>query len=368
MHHYTHRRVVRKGKRDGRSWRYTIWPFKQLKSPEPKSDQDIPAQYEVEIIKAAENKISHEAEKWKALDEKLKPDYCEKLSVRNSALKEFSKESEEAEISQREFDTAKQKYEALTMPALDVKWRNFWLLFLAVVEFPLNSEVFTIFGESQIKTLVFASSLCVGIPIFGHFFGQSIRQEYKNTSDKILMITMPIVTLSVLAVLGFIRSHYFEAVVNQHLIGISINPSQMTILFIIINVAIFFIAIIVSYEGSHPDKRKFHTVVNRYKTALKRLEKETAEASEAGSELKAAEKQLQRIRQKRQKSYESFLQSIQTIVDTGEWLVSAYRAANLRERMNIPPCFKAEAQIPKSPQESLILDWNCENVSGVNQT
>lgn len=171
MHHYTHRRVVRKGRKDGRNWRYTLWPFRHEKQPEPKADQEIAPQYEIEIIKASENEISKEAEDWKELDKKLKPDYCEAVTELDNARKMYLKEADEADIAQEEFNAARQKYESLAMPALDLKWRNFWLVFIAIVEFPLNSVVFNVFGESRILTLLFAAGLCVMIPLFGHFWG-----------------------------------------------------------------------------------------------------------------------------------------------------------------------------------------------------
>ena len=183
-----------------------------------------------------------------------------------------------------------------------------------------------------------------------------------------MMIAMPIVILLVLGVIAFVRSAYFEAEVNQKVIGISISPTQLTIIFIIINVAMFLGAVIVSYESAHPNKNDFKSIVKRYKTALRNLHKEAAEAKDAGRAFAKAEMRLQQIRQRRLKSYEHFVQTIKTIVDSGEWLVSAYRAANLREQKDIPPCLKNAPQTPQISEDLLQLDWNCGQLRTGNQS
>ncbi len=364
MHKYTHHLVTCKGKKDGRNWKYSFWPFRTEKPVEPKPEQEMPPQFETEIVKAAENDVAKDAEKWKELDQKLKPKYCQAVAVLDNARKKHLKESEEADLAKTEFDAAKTKYEELTMPALDAKWRNLWLIFIAIAEFPLNSIVFGILGSGRLETYIISAGLCVAIPLIAHFFGQSIRQENKNSTDIILMITMPVTILLILGAIAFIRAKYFEAMIHQDLIGISITPTQMTILFIIINMAIFLVAVMVSYEGSHPDKKYFKTITGRYKEAMKRLQKEATEATEAGAELARAEQNFQQVRQHRLKSHEKFIQAIKTIVDGGEWLVSSYRAANLRVRKDIPQCFKQQPQSPAIAEELLKLDWECNGQAG----
>ena len=85
MHSCSHRRVVHKGKKDGRNWWYTIWPFTRDKLYEPKADQQI--------------------------------------------------------------------------PVLDMKWINFWLIFMVVIEFPFNSIFFSVFAKSRFLIFLFAAVL-----------------------------------------------------------------------------------------------------------------------------------------------------------------------------------------------------------------
>ncbi|MBC8181879.1 hypothetical protein H8E88_12235 [candidate division KSB1 bacterium] len=368
MRKYSHHKVTCKGKKDGRDWKYSFWPFRKAKPSEPKLKQDIPSHYETELAQAGENIIASEGEKWQKLDQSLKPNYCQAVADLKHADKVYARESEEAELANQEFAAAKAKYEALTMPVLDAKWRNFWLFLIAVAEFPLNSMVFRILGAERVETYLISIMICVGIPLIAHQFGQAIKQEYKNKTDIILMITMPVIVLAMLGAISFIRAKYFEAMVSTELLGISLSPTQMTILFIIINVAIFLIAVMISYEGSHPDKNHFHTVIKRYKETLKKLEKEATEAKAAGRMLAQAERNYQRLRQYREKSYRKFVQKIKSIAESAEWLASSYRAANMRVRKDIPPCFKQPVQSSEIPEELLEIDWECSDfTSGAEQ-
>jgi hypothetical protein len=120
------------------------------------------------------------------------------------------------------------------------------------------------------------------------------------------------------------------------------------------------VAVVISYEGTHADKRYFNTVYKHYRQALKRLQKETTEAEQAARILGKREAELQKIHHFRQKSYEMFVQEITGIQEWSEWLVASYRAANMRVRDSIPACFLDEPKIPELPVELLTLDWTCQ--------
>ncbi|MDP2209732.1 MAG: hypothetical protein Q8K98_13320 [Bacteroidota bacterium] len=358
---YTYRKVTRRGKKDGRNWKWKFWPFKEAKPMEPKTDQQMPAQFETEIIQGCENDGAHIANEWKELDKKLKPEYCKVLKYLRQRKEKYDKEAgEENEVS-KEYETARNKYQELPAPALNPSWHLFWMIIIGIVEFPLNGLVFSLFGADRIETYIMASAMCFAVPLLAHFFGKSLRQEIKSTTDIALLIAMPIVMLATLGVVAFLRAKFFEAIQSYELLGISLSPQQATILFVIINVAIFFIAVIISYEGNHPNHAEYKNVLKRYKEALKRLKKESGEAKMAGEELKQAELKYQQLRQHREKSHQRYLQEIHIRKELGEWLVAAYRASNLKVRGDIPECFKKEP-IPLTIPDSMVnLDWDCHD-------
>ncbi|MBZ5554044.1 MAG: hypothetical protein LAO21_15115 [Acidobacteriia bacterium] len=368
MKRYTYRSVTRRGKKDGRDWKWKFWPMREPKSREPKSDQTIPAQYETEIIESAESIAARTAEDWKRTDEKLKPQYCEALRHYEMAKDAHKKEAAEAEVAGREYDTARSKFLGIDPPPLSPKWRVFWLILIGICEFPLNGLVFQIFGAERVETYIMAGAMCLVFPLAAHFFGQSLRQEEKTRTDFALLIAAPIVVLGLLAVVGFLRAKFFEAVNSYEIIGIRLSPEQATILFVVINLAIFFVAVVVSYEGSYPDSRYCKGIAKRYKESLKYMQKESDEAQAAAGTLQEADLSYQHIRQLRSKTHERFLQEMKTIMEGGDWLVAAYRATNLSVRPDVPECFKIPPKIRDFVAESQELDWDCGDLAKKEKT
>lgn len=364
MKRYTYTFVTRHGKKDGRDWKWEFWPFfRQMKPAEPKVNQTIPAQFETELLRAGENSSAVTAQQWKKMDETLKPRYCQARNRLKNAIQRCKKESSEAKAAMLEYEAAEKKFQDLSVPALDPRWRIFWLVLIGIAEFPLNGLVFSIFGAERAETYIMASAMCLMIPIAAHFFGQSLRQEHKTGIDKGFLIILPLVILGALAVIAILRAKFFEAMKSQKLIGVTLTPEQATVLFIIINVALFFVAIIVSYEGSHPNHSLYNTLRKRLKESLKRFRKESKEAERAAKELERIEHIYHRERQLREKSFERFLQEAHTTKESTEWLVSAYRRENIvARRGDIPDCFKAAPAPVEIPGQLLHLDWDCDEL------
>jgi hypothetical protein len=359
MKRYTYRSVVRRGRKDGRDWEWKFWPFKAEKHREPKSDQTIPAQYETEILQMGLSKVSEIAEEWKELDKKLKPEYCKALAAYNHASQRYKKEKGEEKQASDEFETARQKYEAISPPALAAGWKRFWLILLGLGEFPINAMIFQILGQGQRETILFSALICVVIPLAAHWFGHGLRQDVRDKRDIWLMIAGPVILLAVLTMIALMRAKYFEAVETHQLLGLTVTPTEGTIFFLVINLMVYFVALVISYQGSHPNHKLYTEVNQRYKEALERLTKEAGEAKRAGEELKQAEMLYQEIRQRREKSHQRLIEQARTIQEGVEWLASAYRASNLSVRPDVPDCFKKPLNDIVLPASFSGLDWEC---------
>ena len=361
MKHYTYRSVTCRGKRDGRDWKWTFWPFTQAKLRDPKPDQEMPANFEVELIQAAQNDINLEAAKWQKVDLKLKPAYCAALKELESTEAQHNSETHEAEEAKNEFSAIKKKYEDLSAAPLSKKWKIFWLILIGILEFPLNSKVFAVMGDNQLGTYLIAAGMCITIPLLAHFWGEAMRQEKWQGVELGKLIGIPTAMLLILLALSFVRAKYFEAMNAQDLIGISITPLQMTALFIIINIGLFMAAALISYEACPPERKIYDAISKQYRLALRQYEKETSEATASRTSLSKCEQNYQRIRQVRQARHQQSVQELKTISASCEWYLRAYRAANQRQRPDIPPCFRTAPQVPIIPQEMMILNWECSD-------
>jgi hypothetical protein len=373
-HRITYRSVRRRGKKDGRDWRWKFWPpkwpFREPKEPSPTEDQDKPAQFELTLKEAAEAEMQWIAEEWRAADEKLKADYCRAQAERKQAKEQYDKEAQEATAAMGVYQKASEELAKISSPALSPSWMIFWLIVIGIGEFPLNAIVFDILGHERTETYLVAAFIGIFFPLAAHVFGSALRQEIKSTTDKVLTAIAPVVVLAFLAVIGFLRAKFFETLKLQELLGITVTPTQATILFIVINVAVFFVAAVISYEGTHANRKEYKTLRRKLKEAFRSLKKESAEAKAAATRLAKAEEWYQQALHRRQKNFERVAERARLIKENNDWLIQVYRDANVEARRNAstPACFKEppiEAQIPAGLQN---LDWNGSEPAAGSQT
>lgn len=367
---YTYGSVKRKGKKDGRDWRWKFWPpkwpFRESKEPIPPISQSEPAQFESALTEAAEADMQSLAEEWKAMDEKLKPEYCQAEAERGIAKETYEKEAGEEKTALGVYEKASEAFLKVPSPPLSPSWMRFWLFVIAIGEFPLNAVVFQVLGQSRAETYLVAAFIGIFFPLAAHAFGKSLRQENKSKTDQVLVALSPLFVLAILTGLGFVRAKFFEALELQQLLGITVTPTQATVLFIVINIAVFFVAVVISYQGSHGNEAEYNTLQKAFMHALNRLGKESGEAKAAAERLTRAEERFQKALHRRHKSFEKIAEQAKHIKETNDWFVSVYRFANMEARRNPanPECFKkppAEAKIPDSLQN---LDWDCPKTPG----
>lgn len=360
---YSYCRVKRQAKRDGRPWKWEVWPFiKKEKNLIPEDTYKNHAPFELTLKEAAEADMAYLAEKWRQKDEKLKRKYCVALKRFNIARDSLDKESREAQEANKKYQVATEEFVRLGKPRLSPFWKYFWLFFLGLAEFPLNGVVFSIFGAGRIETYIMAASMCFAIPLFAHFTGQSIKQEIKVKKDFIiLIIVLSIVFLGLIA-LAIIRAEYLAEMLSD--LGIKISPSLAGGIFVIINLLVFSVATLISYEGSHPNQTEYNNKRSEYKRLRKELLKESSEAKRAACKYKKALENLQKAKVKREKEFEKNKEKAKKIKQACEWLQQVYRNKNAEARgreIGSIQCFKLKLASPSIPDVFEMIDWECIN-------
>lgn len=370
MKRYTYRGIRRVGKKDGRNWNWKFWPFiKTPKEPQPELNQTVPAEFEKEYKECGETIIRGFSSDWEETDSKLKPKFCRALKNYMHLKDQYKKESTEAIEAKAQFDEAAKKFYELQAPDLDIKWKLFWLILIGIFEFPLNGLIFSIFGVQRIETYIIAGAMCIVIPLAAHLLGKSLHQENKSVMDKLFIWLIPLVFLLMLFVIAYLRAKYFEAMLSQNIIGISITPQMATIMFLVINIAIFTVATIVSYEGSHPHHTLYTTRRLMMKEALKILSKESEEAEEFAQQLASAQKELEETRGYREKRWRWYYEKANEEKEKVDFGIAIYRKANMEARMAsaVPECFKNASLEAVIPPNLLTLDWNCSDIDNVKR-
>jgi hypothetical protein len=364
MKTYSQYAVKRQGKKDGRNFAWKIWPFaKRAKDPTPRIDEEEFPFYENEIFEVGESEMHQISKKWAEIDHKLKTDYCIALSTQLDAEKNYMKEIAEADTAGKDLEPFKKEYQSIATPAISHKWMYVWLFIIGIAELPLNSVAFQILGASKLETYVMTFIIGIILPIAAHYFGQSIRQDRHSLKDIIIMVVAPLVVISLISAISIFRETLFDTLQQNSILKVNMTPQTATILFIIINISVFFVATIVSYQGSHRNHEEFRSKQRRYRDALRSLNKESAEASKAAKILQKANMALEMKKQQRSKIHEKFSEEAKILKENYEWLVRSYRTANMSVRTSAtyPTCFKKDPKAMIIPS-SLIpenLDWEC---------
>jgi hypothetical protein len=353
------------GRRNGRNFRWKFWPFIKIsKEPIPTIDDTVIPQFEHELFEAAESEIIRISEKWKQTDQYLKTNYCKAVIEHKDAHESYEKEVKEAITALNTFERIKGQLEELTAPSLSAFWTLFLLICIAIAEFPLNSIAFQIFGASMIETIVMTASIMLIFPFAAHFFGKSLKQNHHKIKDIIIIIVTPLVIFGLIGAISIFRESLFETLQTKSFLRINMAPKTAMILFVLINIAIFFVATLIAYEGAYPDHAGYRTIRKIYKTALLSHEKESTEAKKAAKRLWDANHSLEENKQKRSKVHERMYEQAKIIMNSYDWLVRCYRNANMSVRDNaiIPKCFKDRPQLPEIPEllDPKKLDWDCK--------
>ena len=365
---YAYRGVVGRGKKDGREWKWEFWPFLKSEKPsEPKPDQEETAAFEEELLQLGESEIAPIVKKWKKIDEKLKPEYCNAKNDDARADNELERLTEEKKESFEEYKDTKEKLNKFTPPSLDKKWEFIFLVVIGISEFFINSLIFQLFGEDKLKTNLFALGIGVIIPLLAYWLGHLLKQQYKSTMDKVWLIVIPISVLGVLEVISVLRAAFFEGTGIVETLHLNISETQFTVGFFIINIVFFIGAVVISYFASHPQGDIYKQAKKLFKIALEEFKEDEHEVKDAAEEAERTDNSLEKITHLRAKIHQKLYAEAMMIKETIEWLTKSYKAMNLRHRPDYPPCFKKQHQVPEIPSELKILDWNCQENNSVEE-
>jgi hypothetical protein len=351
--------IRRKGRQDGRNFTWKFWPIThEKKEPVPPKDQKEIAAFENVLFNFTSNDLGKISEQWSKVDEGLKPNVEKAYVALMNAEERYKKEKNEADAVEDDYQKAKQDYFNIPVPSFSPTLATLLLIFIAIGEFPLNSMVFQLFGENKSLTYIIAALICVSIPLAAHFFGMSLKNVKKSLTDIILISSLPILILLEIGAIAWIREKYFEAMMLNNVANLKISSEQLTIIFVIINLAIFFIATFISYSSSYENNQEYRSMKKLYTRIKKRYDKEYKEEAEANLQLERNEKQFKHLKQQREKRFEQFQSKASQLIKVFEGYIWCYRDSNINVRYMTgkPACFDIKIVLPEMPASLVKLD------------
>jgi len=359
---YTVWKAKRKGRKDGRDWRWTFWPlFKTSKPVFPDDSETKVTPYEKSIKDGAEKDIAKIKEEFYKIDGKLKQRYCSLEKAEKDLSAKLPKEKKEAEDAEQNFKDIQDQLARLGEPVIKAWVVKLILLLFMITEFPLNAMVFAIFGEGRFMTYFMAGVICFGIPLGAHYVGKVLKQELKSKNDISFATFITLVTIIVIVGIAVLRADYLSYVLSRYNLNIKMSSTTAAVIFVGINVFLFCLAAFISYLGTHENNEEYQRLKQQLKIVQQRLEKENREAIKIITELEEVTRELAEIRAKRECLANHYYFKGVQIKEVAENLIQIYRYANLETRPSnvVPRCFKIDLNIP-APDDIKNVDWNCD--------
>ena len=361
---YTEHQVARKGRIDGKPWKWRLWPFVKAPKPSfPAADYSSHAPYEVELTQSAEAALGIVAGDWHKEDVELRTAYARALTHQQHARQALRKESAESEATAREFDAVRSKYLAFEVPLMSVGAATILLFVFGASEAVFNGMVFQIFGERLVFTWALAAGIGVVFPFLGHAVGSLLKLTMKRSMDWVQIAGTFVTAVVALVGVSAMRGIFLERGHVRELLGLSMTPATARAIFFVFNLVLFFAAVLVGYLSGHVDGPLFKTVKKQYQSALRGREKEGGEAAAAARDLAAADQEVAETRQRRAKRFRVAQQTAMFIKEKNDWLISVYREANQTARAGSPTpvCFTLPIMVAKVPDVFLSeLEWPSE--------
>lgn len=349
---YSHWDASRNGKADGRR---SI----------PESNQELQPSYIMEIKQFGEENIKRLAQDWKKQDTRLLADYCATKQSSETLSEQLNKAEDEVREARGDEENAREEY--VKHFHLTSFWYWVLLLAIAVVEVPLNTVVFQLFGEKELFTIMTALGLAIVLPVCAHFVGGMLKQGFlkdgKFTTHTLGIILLNVAAIGSLAGVAYIREKYFEGSGVQQLLGVSIDFTTITVIFFMINLLIYLVAAVGSYIAHDPLATKYRLELRAAKNLLKNAKNKVNLLEQRKQQ---TQERLHSIAAMREKSFESTQHEAKEICDIAQKLMSHYHTHNMRQRSSpsMPECFKKypPIDIPEDINPEAQLTWGCKGV------
>lgn len=130
------------------------------------------------------------------------------------------------------------------------------IIFLAIGEFPLNTIVFRLFGESEFLTYIMASTLAITIPLLGLFIGIHLRQSVPPRAGNIVVgFITPVSAAAALIAISSMRQGYIEAQAATGADPMLASADGLAYALFALNALVFCAATVSSYLSHDPDEK-----------------------------------------------------------------------------------------------------------------
>jgi hypothetical protein len=353
---YSHWDAARNGKRDGQ---HGI----------PEDDQQKQPAYILQLKQLGEENIERLAQSWKKRDSIFLADYCKAKSEVEELGRSLQKAEQEALKAKDEERRLREEYSKHFH--VTPFWYRVMIGAIAVLEVPLNSIVFQLFGEAQLLTILMSIGIGIMLPLCAHLVGGLLRHGFLRTgkiaTETWIIVTLVLAAIGTLAGIAYLREKFFEGSGVQKLLGLSMDYTTVTLIFFVINLLIFVVATAAAYVA-HDPIATIHLLELKAARKLRRNAEKKVKLTE--ERLQQTQAELHEVGARRQKTFEQTRHEVDEIRNIVQRLISVYEQHNQRHRGSAkkPLCFEHYPEI--NTRDPLLdphngaahLEWECQNL------
>jgi len=366
---YTYKQSARKGCRDGRGFRWMLWPiYKKHETVYPVPDQVDQAAFEEELHRCCEENVSSFSEAWKDYDLKAKPQYCQAKREFELAQDAWVDACYGVEPVRAAYDRAKLRYDSLPVPAWPA-WAEWVVTILAIaLEGPGLAYAYQLMGASLLETYLMAALAVITVPFAAVLWGQKLRKSEHTGFDRGMLIAIPAVFMVALIGFTMVRVGVFEAAKLAEAFETTLSNGAVSAIFFTVNLLSFMLCSVVSYRSGHKNPEEHRRLSLHLSEASTLLEQETKDVNQTKAQRDKAELNFLRMREVRRKEFEGIQVEAINLIEQTEYLIQVYRTHNINARPDrkAPPCFLGPMRIVQLPKElqTEALDWDCPRTIG----
>lgn len=335
----------------------------------PEEAQEKQPAYVLQLKQVGEENIERLSQQWKKRDAVFLADYCKAKSTLESLRPLLTRAEHESRSAKEAERTAREEY--VKHFHVTPFWYRLMFVSIMILEVPLNSIVFQLFGEAQLLTILMSIGIGIILPLCAHFVGGLLRHGFlragKFATESWLIISLCLTAVGSLAGIAYLREQFFESTGVQQLLGLTMDYTTVTMIFFAINLLIFMVATVAAYVAHDPTATRH---LQDIKAAAKLLKNEENKVRLAEARIQQTQANLHEIASQRQKAFEHTRHEIDEIRNIIQRLISVYEQHNQRHRGSTrkPLCFEHYPEINTrdfhlDPQNSdAVLNWDCRAV------
>lgn len=213
--------------------------------------QEDPPEYLWELKQVADSHNRELQRRWQRVDGRLHDAYCRHEAACKAANIELGRAKSLHEEAEERYE--RETGQKPTWESKGAAWYKPLMIFLFIIEFPVNALVFDIFEQSLPLTLLMALLPSAALVFGSHFLGWLLREgPLQSVSKALSTLALLSVPVGLFVAFGYWRENYLQDLNKESGTFMSIDPIAIFWAFLLMNLIVYVIGTVASIAAHEP--------------------------------------------------------------------------------------------------------------------